>query len=72
MITVIGFSAQAQEKAKSEVKATSTPVQKVHNTFSKHKHHKGYKTKHKDADGTKHTKNVNYKKGVVRKKDKID
>ncbi len=40
----IGIVANAQDKDK--VKPTSTVPQKVHNTFSKHKKHKGYKTKH--------------------------
>ncbi|MEP6952361.1 MAG: hypothetical protein ABI863_23920 [Ginsengibacter sp.] len=41
----IGIVTQAQDKDK--IKSTSTVPQKVHNTFSKHKHHKGYKVKHK-------------------------
>ena len=40
-----GIAAKAQDD-KDKVKKTSTPVQKVHNTFSKHKHYNGYKTKH--------------------------
>lgn len=39
------FSANAQTETK--VKKTTTPVQKVHNTFSKRKHYKGYKVKTK-------------------------
>ena len=42
----IGIVAHAQDD-KDKVKKTSTIPQKVHNTFSKHKKHKGYKTKHK-------------------------
>lgn len=41
----IGFSAHAQDKDK--VKSTSSVPQKVHNTFSKHKKHNGYKVKHR-------------------------
>ncbi|MFN0082757.1 MAG: hypothetical protein ACKVOM_09595 [Ferruginibacter sp.] len=44
----IGFVASAQE-VKTEVKKTSTAKQKVHNTFSKHKHYKGYKVIHKNG-----------------------
>lgn len=42
----IGIAAHAQDD-KNKVKRTSTVPQKVHNTFSKHKKHKGYKVKHK-------------------------
>jgi hypothetical protein len=42
----IGIVAHAQDD-KNKVKKTSTVPQKVHNTFSKHKKHKGYKVKHK-------------------------
>lgn len=42
----IGFAASAQE-VKTEVKKTTTPRQKVHNTFSRHKHYKGYKVTYK-------------------------
>jgi hypothetical protein len=48
LIFSIGFAASAQEM-KTEVKKTTTPGQKVHNTFSKHKHYKGYKVKHKNG-----------------------
>jgi hypothetical protein len=41
----VGVVGHAQDKDK--IKKTSTVPQKVHNTFSKHKKHKGYKTKHK-------------------------
>ena len=40
-----GIAAKAQDD-KDKIKKTSTPVQKVHNTFSRHKKHKGYKVKH--------------------------
>ena len=56
----IGMSARAQTETK--VKATSTVGQRVHNTFSKHKHHKGYKVK---QEGPRHKRKttVNYRKG---------
>ncbi len=50
MICTIGFTAFAQEvvtKKEDKVKRTTTLGQKVHNTFHKHKHYSGYKTKHK-------------------------
>ena len=43
MTLSIGSFAFAQTETK--VKTTSTIPQKVHNTFSKHKHYNGYKTK---------------------------
>ena len=46
MMTVSVF-AQTVVKKEDKVKRTSTLSQKVHNTFSKHKHYSGYKTKHK-------------------------
>ncbi len=62
---VFGISLQAQEKDK--VKKTSTIPQKIHNTFSKHKHYKGYKTKHKHHGVTKKHK-VDYKEHEVKNK----
>ncbi len=48
MICAISVTAFAQTVTKKvdKVKRTSTLPQKVHNTFSKHKHYNGYKTKH--------------------------
>ena len=48
MICTISLTASAQTVTKKEdkVKRTSTLGQKVHNTFHKHKHYSGYKTKH--------------------------
>ena len=67
MMLVIGFtigiSARAQDE-KTEVKKTTTPVQKVHNTFSRHKKYKGYKTR-TETNGVVHKKKVNYKSGKV-------
>ncbi len=63
----VGFSVNAQDN-KDKVKKTSTIGQKVHNTFSKHKKHKGYKTKHKHNGVTKKHK-VDMKEGEI--KDKV-
>ncbi|MEO8766617.1 MAG: hypothetical protein ABI416_20110 [Ginsengibacter sp.] len=64
----IGIVAHAQDD-KDKTKKTSTVPQKVHNTFSKHKHHKGYKVKHKkDGVTTKHK--VDNKNGEVKDKTK--
>ena len=57
----LGIAATAQTETK--VKKTSTVGQKIHNTFSKHKHHKGYKIKRKKANGHKTKKTVNYEEG---------
>ena len=62
----IGFIAKAQDD-KDKVKPTSTAGQKVHNTVSKHKHYKGYKTKHEHNGVTKKHK-VNVKTGEVKNK----
>jgi hypothetical protein len=65
----ISFSTQAQDKD-TKVKPTSTPTQKVHNTFSKHKHYKGYKVKN-ESNGVDHKAKVNTTTGEVKaKKDK--
>lgn len=62
----ISIATNAQDD-KDKVKATSTVPQKVHNTFSKHKHHKGYKTKHQhNGRTTKHK--VDMKNGEVKTK----
>lgn len=45
----MGSVAMAQEKVTKDevkVKKTSTIPQKIHNTFSKHKHYSGTKVKH--------------------------
>ena len=61
-----GITSKAQDD-KDKVKKTSTLGQKVHNTFSKHKKHKGYKTKH-EHNGVKHKHKVNYKTGESKTK----
>ena len=63
----IGIVTHAQDD-KDKVKKTSTGPQKVHNTFSKHKKHKGYKTKHKHNGVTRKHKVDNRNHEV---KDKI-
>lgn len=56
----LGIGAKAQTETK--VKKTTTPGQKIHNVFSKHKRHKGYKVK-TEWNGHKTKKTVNYKTG---------
>jgi hypothetical protein len=62
----IGFATKAQD-SKEKVKKTSTAGQKVHNTFSKHKRHSGYKVK-SEHNGVKHKHKVNTKTGKVKNK----
>jgi hypothetical protein len=62
----INLSANAQDD-KDKVKKTSTVPQKVHNTFSKHKHYKGYKAKHEHNGRTQKHK-VDVKKGEAKTK----
>ena len=64
----VGIAAKAQDD-KDKVKKTSTPMQKVHNTVSRHKKYKGYKVKHEHNDQTSKHK-VDMKHGEV--KDKKD
>ena len=49
MVFAIGLTSIAQQvvvKKEDKVKKTTTLKQKIHNTFSKHKHYSGTKTKH--------------------------
>jgi hypothetical protein len=49
LISFIALGSFAQEKEVKKVdkvKRTTTPGQKVHNLFHKHKHYSGYKVKH--------------------------
>ena len=48
LVLAIGATAFAQEVVKKidKEKKTTTIPQKIHNTFSKHKHYSGTKTKH--------------------------
>jgi len=65
----ISFSTQAQDKD-TKVKQTSSPTQKVQNTFSKHKRHNGYKAKD-ETNGVDSKTKVNTTTGEVKaKKDK--
>jgi len=64
----IGIVTHAQDN-KDKVRKTSTVPQKVHNTFSKHKKHSGYRTKQKH-NGVTHKHIVNTKEGEVRDKTK--
>ena len=64
----MGIVAHAQDD-KDKVKKTSTVPQKVHNTFSKHKKHKGYKVKHKHNGVTQKHK-VDNREGEVKDKTK--
>lgn len=63
----IGVAAKAQDDDKDKVKKTSTPVQKVHNTVSRHKKYKGYKIKHHHNGNTAKRK-VDLKDGDVKEK----
>lgn len=62
-VSLASFAQTTQPK----VKPTSTVGQKVHNTFSKHKHHNGYKVK-SEKNGVKHKKKVNTHTGEVKTK----
>ena len=64
----VSITVNAQDD-KDKVKKTSTVPQKVHNTVSKHKKYKGYKTKHKHGNTTRKHK-VDYKDGEVKNKNK--
>jgi hypothetical protein len=50
-VLATGISLVHAQDSTTKVKKTSTPVQKVHNTFSKHKEYSGYKVKHTDSNG---------------------
>ena len=70
LVAGIGLSAQAQE-GHVKVKKTSSPTEKVHNTFSRHKHHNGYKVK-TERNGVKHKHKVNTQTGDVKNKTEKD
>ena len=72
MLLVVGLTisaaASAQpEKEEVKVKPTSTPTQRVHNTFSRNKRHKGYKVKTTDGDHKSST-TVNTTTGATKTK----
>jgi hypothetical protein len=62
----LGLASHAQDD-KDKVKKTSTVPQKVHNTVSRHKKYKGYKTKHKHGD-MERKKKVDLRNGEVKQK----
>jgi hypothetical protein len=62
----ISLATNAQDD-KDKVKKTSTVPQKIHNTFSKNKHYKGYKVKH-DHNGRTQKHKVDVKNGEVKNK----
>lgn len=66
LIFTMSVASYAQE-VKEKVKKTSTVPQKVHNTFSKDKHHKGYKSKHKRKGRTQKHK-VDLRNGAEKNK----
>ena len=45
-IVATSFAQDKVVKDREKVRKTSTPGQKVHNIFHKHKHYSGYKVKH--------------------------
>ena len=45
IMLAIGFCTMGLAQTEVKVKPTSSVPQKVHNAFSKHKHHNGYKSK---------------------------
>ena len=45
-LTIGAMAQQKVVKDEVKVKKTTTPGQKIHNVFSKHKHYSGTKTKH--------------------------
>jgi hypothetical protein len=51
-LTVFAQQTVSNDKDHDKVKKTSNLGQKIHNTFSKHKHYNGYKVKHtRDVNG---------------------
>jgi len=63
----IGTMAATAQEIKDKVKKTSTMGQKIHNTVSKHKHYKGYKTKHKH-NGVTNKHKVDLKHNEIKNK----
>ena len=64
----ISLTTKAQDN-KDKVKKTSSVGQKIHNTFSEHKKHNGYKVK-SEHHGVKRKHKVNTHTGEV--KNKVD
>ena len=66
LVLLFGISAASMAQMETKVKPTSSIPQKVHNTFSKHKHHNGYKSKSKNGH---HKHKHKHKNGKDIKKD---
>lgn len=58
MLLISGFTVSAASAQETEVKVkpVTSPTQRVHNTFSKRKHHKGYKVVTKNGGAKTRTK----------------
>jgi len=69
-IIIMGLSFSSFAQQKEDITKTSTVPQKVHNTFSKHKHYNGYKVKKKRINGHKTVHKVNETEGTVKDKSK--
>lgn len=72
MLLVVGLTMGAAASAQTvkeevKVKPTSTPTQRVHNTFSRNKRHKGYKVKTTSGDHKSST-TVNSTTGATKTK----
>ncbi len=57
-IMAAGISLASHAQTETKVKPTSSVKQTVHNTFSKHKEHNGYKVKTQVNGGKTHKKKV--------------
>ena len=53
MLLLVFAVAAANAQSEVKIKRISSPKQKVHNAFSKHKRYNGYKVKHKRKHGRK-------------------
>ncbi len=56
-IMAVSFCLASQAQTEQKIKPTSSVKQSVHNTFSKHKQHNGYKIK-TEKNGKMHKKKV--------------
>lgn len=66
LILALSIGTVSFAQTETKYKKTSTLPQKVHNTFSKHKHYNGYKTKH-EAKGHKTKHKHTNKKDIIKK-----
>ena len=62
ILSMLFFAMGANAQMETKIKHTSSPTQKVHNTFSKHKRYNGYKVKTK-KNGHKRKTHVKYHHG---------